>query len=133
MAGMTAAPNPIRFAWAVLFALMLSLRVLASTGLMPVVDHGRLTIINCPDAVETAPLALSGRDLHHHHHGQADHRHDPCPYAAASWLSFVGNDYVLLSAIAIPIFACFAAPIALVPVVKRRQLRPPAIGPPFPA
>jgi len=131
MVGMRAASTKVAFAWAALFVLLLALRVLASTGLMPVVDHGRLTIIACPDAADSAPLALTAS--HHHHHGQPGHEHNPCPYAAASWLSFVANDHAPLLALVILVFAAFTAAPMPVAATKRRHLRPPAIGPPLPA
>ena len=67
---MRAAPTYFRLAWAMLFALLLALRLIGSTGYMPEFEHGRLTIIVCPDADPNAPLAL-GRAHHHHGHGAA--------------------------------------------------------------
>jgi hypothetical protein len=117
--------------WAAAFALLLALRVVASTGLMPAFDHGQVTIIACPDADDSTPLAIG--DGHHHHHGNTAHQHPACPYAAASWLSLVGNDYAPLWLAAIIAFALLA-PIAMAaPVAKRRHLRPPLRGPPLPA
>ena len=85
MIRMRAASSSIRFAWALLFALMLSLRLLGSAGYMPALDHGSLTIVVCPDADLNAPLALGTMPMPmHHHHGHMRHDHNVCPYAAAA-------------------------------------------------
>ena len=130
MLRMRASPGHIRFAWATLFALLLGLRLLGSTGYMPAFDGGRLTIIVCPDADANAPLALGTT---HHHHGHAKHAHDPCPYAAAGALGAVGADWPPLAAIAL-----FAAILLLgrtFVFIERqaRRERPPSRAPPVPA
>ena len=59
MIRMRAAP-PIRLAWAALFALLLALRLIGSTGLMPERrSTAPLTIIVCPDADLNAPMAMA--------------------------------------------------------------------------
>ena len=98
---------------------------------MPAVEHGRLTIIVCPDADVNAPLALGSA---HHHHGHAKHEHNICPYAAAGALGAMAPDWV-------PIFGgalFFAAALLLGRTFlfverQRSRERPPAIGPPIPA
>jgi hypothetical protein len=92
---MTAASSPFRFACATLLGLLLALRLLGSSGYMPAVDHGSLTIVVCPDADLNAPLALGGA---HHHHGKAPHGANVCPYAAAASLGAVGPGWVPLLA-----------------------------------
>jgi DUF2946 family protein len=128
MVPMRAAPSPIRFAWAALFALLLALRLIGSAGYMPGVEHGRVTIIVCPGADVNAPLALGTAD---HHRGHGGHHHSTCPYAAAAALGAIGPDWTPL--LAITVFA-----VAL--LIGRRFLflernatrdRPPAIGPPI--
>ena len=126
---MRAAAHPVRSAWAVLFALMLSLRLLGSAGYMPALDHGSLTLVACPDAALSAPFAIPGM----HHHGQMHHDHSICPYAAAAALGATENPFVPL------------VPILLVAMVlllgrgftfierQNHRDRPPAIGPPLPA
>jgi hypothetical protein len=111
-----------------LLALLLALRLLGSSGYMPAVDGGGLTIIVCPDADLSAPLAM-GIAHHHHGHGNADHH--ICPYAAAAALGAVGPEWtplvVLLSfAVALLLGRTFL-------FVERQSTRerPPARGPPI--
>jgi len=127
---MRKAASPIRLAWAAAFALLLSLRLLGSTGYMPAIDDGRLTIVACPDADANAPFALGTM---HHHHGHANHNHNVCPYAAAGAMGALGADFPPLAAALI-----FAAAVMIgrtfVSVERQaRRERPPAIGPPIPA
>ena len=117
---------------AALLALMLALRVLGSTGLMPGIDHGRLTIIACPDAGDDAPLTL-GAHHHQQHHGKAGHAHQPCPYAAASWLSLIANDFPAVFALLAGAFAALMIAAHIPPSRGRRFLRPYLRGPPLPA
>jgi hypothetical protein len=129
MIRMRAAANPVRSAWALIFALMLSLRLLGSAGYMPSLDHGSLTMIACPDAELNAPLALPAM----HHHGHMQHAHSICPYAAAAALGaadagFVAFAAILLVGIALQLGRAFAS----LPAQRNRE-RPPAIGPPLPA
>ena len=84
------AASPIRLAWVAVFALLLSLRLLGSTGYMLAIDDGRLTIVACPDADANAPFALGAM---HHHHGHANHNHNICPYAAAGAMGALGADF----------------------------------------
>jgi len=127
---MRAAPTHLRLAWAMLFALLLALRLIGSTGYMPGVEHGRLTIIVCPDAGPNAPLALGSA---HHHHGHGGHDHNPCPYAAAGALGAVGPEWAPL--LAIVAFAATLLPGRALQFAARElgHRRPPATGPPIPA
>jgi hypothetical protein len=129
MVRMRAVSTPVRFAWAALFALLLGLRLLGSTGYMPAIDRGSFEIVVCPDADLNAPLALG--TMHHHHHGQAGHDHNPCPYAAAAALGALGADFIPLIAVLL---------VGIAPLLGRTFLfverhstrdRPPAIGPPI--
>jgi len=130
MLRMRAAPDPIRFAWAALLALLLGLRLIGSTGYMPGVEQGRLTIIVCPGADANAPLALG---MAHHHRGHGGHQHDPCPYAAAGALGAVGPDWTpLLGAILFAVVVLLGRTFVLIERQSTRD-RPPAIGPPIPA
>jgi hypothetical protein len=123
---MKTAACPIRFAWAAAFALLLSLRLIGAAGYMPAVDHGRLTIVACPDAEASAPLAIGGG---HHHHG-AKHNHGTCPYAEASALGALAPDLTPLIAVLV-----FAIPLLgrtlIFAELQRTRERPPAIGPPI--
>lgn len=126
---MRAAPTSIRFGWAMLFALLLSLRMVGSAGYMPAIDHGSLTIVACPDADLNAPLAVGTM----HHRGHMQHRHVVCPYAAAAALGAVGNDWIpLLAAILFAIALLLGRTFLFVERQSTRE-RPPAIGPPIPA
>lgn len=124
---MRAAANPVRSVLALLFAVMLSLRLLGSAGYMPALDHGSLTLIACPDAELSAPLALPAM----HHHGQMHHDHSICPYAAAAALGATNMPFV-------PLFAVLIVGMALLlgrafAFIERQngRDRPPAIGPPL--
>jgi hypothetical protein len=127
---MRAAASPIRFAWAMLFALLLALRLLGSAGYMPDIERGRLTIVVCPDADLNAPLAIGSA---HHHHGHGTHERNICPYAASAALGAVSPDWtpvqgVIVFAAALLLGSAFA-------LVQRQSNRdrPPATGPPNPA
>jgi hypothetical protein len=126
---MRAAPVSIRSAWALLFALLLSLRLIGSAGYMPAVDHGSLTIVACPDAELNAPMAMG---MAHHHHGMAGHRHAICPYAAAAALGATANDFTpLLAAIVLFSAVLLLGRTSLLVERKGSRERPPAIGPPI--
>jgi hypothetical protein len=129
MFGLRSAATPERAIWATLLALALALRLLGSTGYMPGVEQGHLTIIACPDADPNAPLAVGAS----HHHGKARHNHNACPYAAASLLGAFGTDII-------PLFAVLLLGMALLlgrafQFVERNTIgeRPPLRGPPLPA
>ena len=129
MVRMRAATIPIRFAWAALFGLLLSVRCLAPAGFMPAFDHGAVTIIACPDGEGAGVPAM------HHRQHPADHGvpHQPCPYAAGSSLGALGAGWAPLL---IPIFfpAGLRAGRRFLSVDRHRgRERPPAIGPPIPA
>jgi hypothetical protein len=127
---MRAASSSIRFASAALLALLLALRLIGSTGYMPSVEQGRLTIIACPGADANAPLALG---MAHHHRGHAGHEHNPCPYAAAGALGAVGPDWApLLGAVFFGIVLLLGRTFLFIEREATRD-RPPAIGPPIPA
>jgi hypothetical protein len=126
---MRTAAHPVRSAWALLFALMLSLRLLGSAGYMPALEHGSLTLVACPDAELNAPLALPTM----HHRGHAQHAHSICPYAAAAALGATDIGFVpLLAALLVGMALLLGRTFAFVERHNRRD-RPPAIGPPLPA
>ena len=126
---MRAAANPVRSAWALLFALMLSLRLLGSAGVMPALDHGSLTLIACPDAELNAPLALATM----HHHGHMQHDHSVCPYAAAAGTGATDAVFVPLVAILVVGMALVLGRVFAFVETQSARDRPPAIGPPIPA
>ena len=81
---------------AVLFALMLAMRLLSPAGFMPAFDHGSISIIVCPDAgLAPAPMTQ------HHDHGDAKLQQH-CPYAA-------GGSPATASEIALVVAALLAA------------------------
>jgi len=123
-----------RSAGAVLFALLLSLRLIGATGYMPSFNDGRLALIVCPDADENAPLAIGPAHHHHdHHHGNTQHRHQPCPYASASPFDALGTKFGAL--VVLLIFAVNLLVGRTFLFVERHRFhdRPPPIGPPLPA
>lgn len=129
MVRMRAASVPIRFAWAALFALMLALRLLGSSGLMPELRHGSLTLVTCPDADLNAPMAMGAM----HHRGTMEHHRDICPYAAVAALGATGNDWTPL--LVMPLFAAVLLLGRALPLFIRQseRERPPLRGPPIPA
>lgn len=128
---MRSAPSPIRFAWSAVFALLLALRLLGSTGLMPGLSHGSVTIVACPDADLNAPLAIG---MAHHHHGMGKHDHSICPYAAAAALGAVPNAFTpLLEGTLFFVAAVLLGRTFLFVERQNSRDRPPAIGPPIPA
>jgi hypothetical protein len=129
MIRMRAAANPVRSAWALLFALMLSLRLLGSAGYLAALNHGSLTIEACPDAeLLNAPLALGTM----HHHGHMRHNHAPCPYAAAAALGAVGAEFTPLVSVLLVGMALLLGRSFLFVERQSQRERPPAIGPPLP-
>jgi hypothetical protein len=130
MLQMSWASDLSRRAAAVLVALLLALRLVGSAGYMPAFEHGALTIIVCPDAELNAPLAIPGA---HHHHGQTSHKQNVCPYADASALGFITNDFPpLIAPLAIALVLLLGRPFLFIER-HRAQDRPPQRGPPLPA
>lgn len=122
---MRAAPVQIRFALAMVFALLLAMRSLAPAGFMPAFDHGVVTIVACPDAAPVAPM-------HMHHHGDHKSLHQPCPYASASALGALGGDLPPLLAAAFFAVALLLGRTFLFVERQGRRARPPSRAPPIP-
>ncbi|HYX45715.1 MAG TPA: DUF2946 family protein [Sphingomicrobium sp.] len=120
---MRAAPVHIRFAWATILALLLALRSLAPAGFMPAFDHGRVTIVACPDA---APVG----SMQAHRHGDHKGLHQPCPYASASALGTCGADGPPLLAAAFFAAALLLGRRFLFVERQSRRARPPSRAPP---
>lgn len=110
-----------------LFALILSLRLLGSAGYMPMLDRGSLTLIACPDAELNAPLAPSAMQ----HHGRMQHHHSICPYAAAAALGATEEAFVPLLATRIVGMAPLLGKAFAFIERQNGHERPPAIGPRF--
>ena len=115
-----------RWLFAVLFALLLALRVVSPAGFMPAFDRGTVTIIACPDAMyEPASMAM-------HNKGHSNH-HEQCPYASASSLGALGVDFTALIASSMFAVALLLGRTFLFIERHSRQLRPPLRGPPLTA
>ena len=131
MARMRTAAALTRVASAALLALFLALRVLASSGYMPEVQHGRLTLMLCPDGEWTAPAtAMAGMN---HDHGHKTTQHQQCPYAVAAAMSFASGDSAQLSSLLafVFLFLALCAPPSLARTMRFE--RPYSTGPPLPA
>ncbi len=124
---MKTALTPVRFAWAMLFALMLATHSLAPFGFMPAFGDGKITIIACPDATDSlVPMQMDGAG----HHKPS---HQSCPFAAVSSLGALGPGWTPLPPV--PFFAA-ALLLGRTFVRAERQAsreRPPVRGPPIPA
>lgn len=132
MPRMRTSAGPARTSCAALLALFLALRVLVSAGYMPALEHGRLTLMLCPDGEWTAPAAAMP-GMHAEHAPKSAHHHEQCFYAAAAAMSFAGAEPLPLLAILAVAFACLAAPALPAMVRTSRFERPFSTGPPFPA
>ena len=127
MARMRAARIPVRFAWAMLFALLLAIHSLAPAGFMPAFSRGTVTIVACPDATDgTAPMRMDGA-------GHQKAAHQTCPYAAVSSPGALGPDWAPLLGVAT--FALALLPSRMLMRAERQlnRERPPVRGPPIPA
>lgn len=127
MLPMRTAPSHARAVWALMLALVLAVRLVTPAGFMPAVDHGRLTIVDCPgsDPAPMAPMTGMGHDK-----SKGD---QTCPFATATGAGTVGDQPLLLVPerfAAVPhahdVDIHFSLP-------RGQHDRPPAIGPPIPA
>jgi hypothetical protein len=124
---MRKAATAARTTWAVLFALLLALRLLSPAGFMPAFEHGSVSIVICPDYEPPAsPMA-------HHHHGGTKKVHAPCPFASASAVGAIGDETPWLVAALL-----LSAPLLLGRTFRfiakhSSHERPPLRGPPLPA
>lgn len=128
MLPMRTAAVPARLTFAALLALLLSLRVIASAGYMPMIEHGRLELTLCPDGAWTAPApAMPGMD----HHGQKTAHHSECPYAAAAATPWANGNAAPMIAAEHVAFARFLPNRVTAKVSTRSPAPPPpATGPP---
>ena len=124
----------MRLVWAALLASLLAVRVVASAGYMPSLDHGRLTLMLCPDGEWTAPAAampaMAGMD---HDQGSKQAHHQQCPYAAAAATPFASGEGAPLLALLAFAFASIVFFEPLSPSRRERFQRPFSTGPPLPA
>lgn len=119
----------MRSAWVTVLALMLAMHIVTSAGYMPMVEHGRLSVMLCPDGEWTAPSMPMGGS----HHGSNPASHQLCPYAAAAAMPFAGAPPLLLLTVASAAFALFAPVLRQSPPRPGHLARPPSTGPPLPA
>jgi hypothetical protein len=116
---------------AAMAALFLTIRAIGGAGYMPMVEHGRLAIMLCPDGEWTAPSAAmpDTKGMHGHGGTPAQHR-DPCPYAAsATPLAASGPAPDVAVIVAAPERAASAS---LPPLISSARVqRPFATGPPL--
>src|SRR6185503_5519177 len=134
MLRMGTARSPMRLAWATLLALLLAVRIIASAGYMPSLEHGRLSLMLCPDGEWTAPAtampAMAGMG---HDHGSSQAHHQQCPYAVAAAIPFASGDSAPLLPLPLLVFAILGAAF-LAPLARRSRFeRPFSTGPPIPA
>ncbi len=117
----------MRNAWALVLATMLALHVVTSAGYMPAFEHGRLSLMLCPDGEWTAP-ATAMRDMGSGHSPARPHQ--PCPYAAAASIPFAASGVAVVTPVveAISIAAVPALPSFN---VEARFDRPHSTGPPI--
>lgn len=128
MIGMRAATVSVRTLWAALFALLLAVRLLSPAGFMPAFEQGSVSIVACPDADFGAAAAPSM----HHQHNKAKHQ-QPCPYASATSLGALGDDFSVLVGILTLAIALLLGRTLLFVDRQSAHLRPPLRGPPLPA
>jgi UDP-N-acetylmuramyl pentapeptide phosphotransferase/UDP-N-acetylglucosamine-1-phosphate transferase len=115
-----------RSAAAVLFALLLAVRLLSPAGFMPAFDHGAISITVCPDG-EPAPAPMA----HHHHHGEAKLQQH-CPYAAGAAPATAAELALVVAAVLAIALLLVGRPFQSIRH-RRLQDRPPLRGPPVPA
>lgn len=116
----------VRSAVAVLFALLLAVRLLSPAGFMPSFDHGSVAIVICPDGEPAAP------SMAHHHHPGDPKLKQHCPYAAgAAPATASGFAIIVVALFAVAALSSFRSFEAL--IRRRLRVRPPLRGPPLPA
>jgi hypothetical protein len=133
MLRMSTARSSTKRAWAALLALLLAVRIIASAGYMPSLEHGRLSLMLCPDGEWTVPAAaMPAMGGMGHDQGSKAVHHQECPYAAAAAISFAGGDAPSLP-LPVPVFFLIGI-ILLPPLIRHRAFeRPFSTGPPLPA
>lgn len=121
----------MRYWWLAGFALLLAIRLIGSAGYMPMVEHGRLTVMLCPDGEWTATApAMPGMDRDH---GSKPAHHQQCFYAAATAIPFTNaNSAPLLLSILLAFAFLVARTLPSLPRSDRLE-RPHSTGPPLPA
>lgn len=127
MLRMRRATSEIRALWAVLFALALALRLVTPTGFMPAVEHGRLTIVECPGSFPQPILPMHGMD---HSRGKAS---QDCPFATATGAGWAGEQpSIPIKPLVISTPQWLGAERSF-SLPRGQHDRPPAIGPPISA
>jgi hypothetical protein len=127
MVPMRAAPSPIRFAWAALLFVALAMRLVTPSGFMPVFDHGRLMILECPGTASAPMPPMSGMN---HDHGKTC---QSCPHATATGPGLIDAEPVALPTARFLTTALIPGHAFALSLRPGEHERPPAIGPPIPA
>jgi hypothetical protein len=113
--------------FAAALACLFAVRLLTPAGFMPAFERGAVTIVACPDADGSVAPAVS-----HHHHGQSNKLHQPCPYAAAASLGLPVADFAALPALLVVGLTLLLGRAFLFVQRDRTRERPPLRGPPLP-
>jgi hypothetical protein len=113
-----------RLAAAVLFALLLAMRLLSPAGFMPAFDQSGISIVVCPDGDPAPPM------MHHHHHDGHGKLQQHCPYAAGSAPATAVDVALVLAAMLVLAALVAGRPFASLRYHGLRD-RPPLRGPPL--
>jgi hypothetical protein len=133
MPRMKTATASTRLAWAALLALLLAIRVVATCGYMPMVEHGRMALMLCPDGEWTAPaVAMPGMGKMGDQ-GPKQAHHQQCPYAVAAAIPFASGNSSALPVLPALLFLLIGASVFSSLVCRTPFERPFSTGPPIPA
>ena len=125
MLRMRRATSEIRALWALVFALALALRLVTPTGFMPAVEHGRLTIVECPGSMPLPPMHVMD-----HSSGKAS---EDCPFATATGAGWAGEQPSIPTNPLVASAPQWLGAERIFSLPRGQHDRPPAIGPPIPA
>lgn len=131
MFGVRASSASTRECWAVVLALLLAMRVLASSGLMPAWSAGQLSLVAC-DGAGAAGLSVGAHRDQEPEEGTRDEEGAACPYAVASAQPWIGAEPVAVGGTT---SAPFLKPLEATSqgAQARGPNRPPSTGPPVAA
>lgn len=118
-----------------MLACALLTRLLIPAGFMPMVEHGKISIVLCTGyGPQTVQMDMPGMDLtgaerepDKDHHNKAE---SPCPFAGLSAPALSGTDPILLAATILFIMLLVGRMPVQPPFVASFRLRPPLRGPP---
>ena len=127
MLPMRTATSQLRAAWAMMFALVLAMRLVTPAGFMPAFDQGRLTVVECPGSGPMPMPPMSGMDDSQRKVCQS------CPHGTATGAGLVDAQPLLIPAASFATVPPRLFTPASIPLRRGEHERPPAIGPPIPA